>query len=190
MSSRNLLQTTHITTVIHHDDVIKWKHFPRYCPFVRGIHWSPVNSPHKGQWHGALMFSLICVWINGWVNNREAGDLRRYPAHHDVSVMILFSLQSHIKHLAYYSNGYSVTRDQVRATIRRAMLCRYHLRTNCVGVSFHTDGHWVDYNGHVVNWQDTAGTFCQYASKYRTREFLICGKFLQERTSWLLHCSP
>ena len=32
-----------------HDDVIKWKHFPRYWPFVRGIHRSPVNSPHKGQ---------------------------------------------------------------------------------------------------------------------------------------------
>ena len=58
-----------------HDDVIKWKHFPRYWP-VRGIHRSPVNSPHKGQWRGALMFSLICAWINGWVNNREAGDLR------------------------------------------------------------------------------------------------------------------
>ena len=46
-----------------HDDVIEWKHFPRYWPFVRGIHRSPVNSPHKGQWRGALMFSLICVWI-------------------------------------------------------------------------------------------------------------------------------
>ena len=71
----------------HHDDVIKWKHFPRYWPFVRGIHRSPVNSPLKGQWRGALMFSLICVWINGWVNNREAGDLRRYRAHYDVTVM-------------------------------------------------------------------------------------------------------
>ena len=50
-----------------HDDVIKWKHFPRYWPFVRGIHRSPVNSPHKGQWRGALKFTLICVWINGWV---------------------------------------------------------------------------------------------------------------------------
>ena len=37
-------------------DVIKWKHFPHYWPFVRGIHWSPVNSPHKGQWCRALMF--------------------------------------------------------------------------------------------------------------------------------------
>ena len=75
---------------LNHDDVIKWKHFPRYWLFVRGIHRSPVNSPHKGQWRRALMFTLICVWINGWVNNREAGDLRRYRAHHDVIVMTLF----------------------------------------------------------------------------------------------------
>ena len=70
-----------------HDGVIKWKHFPRYWPFVRGIHRGPVNSPHKGQWRGAWMFSLICVWINGWVNNREAGDLRRNRAHYNVTVM-------------------------------------------------------------------------------------------------------
>ena len=61
--------------------------FPRNWPFVRGIHRSPVNSPHKGQWRGALMFSLICVWINNWVNNREAGDLRCCRAHYDVIVM-------------------------------------------------------------------------------------------------------
>ena len=69
-----------------HDDVIKWKHFLRYWPFVRGINRPPVNSP-QGQWRGALIFSVICVWINGWVNNREAGDLRRYRAHYDVIVM-------------------------------------------------------------------------------------------------------
>ena len=73
-----------------HDDVIKWKHFRRYWPFVQGIHWSPVNSPHKGQWCGSLMFSLICVWINGWVNNREAGDLRCYHAHYDFTAMSLW----------------------------------------------------------------------------------------------------
>ena len=70
-----------------HDDVVKWKHFPRYWTFVRGIHRSPVNSPHEGQWRGALMFSLICVWINDWVNNCETGDLRRYRAHYDIIVM-------------------------------------------------------------------------------------------------------
>ena len=78
---------THMKHTPIHDDVIKWKHFPRYWSFVRGIHRSPVNSPHKGQWRGALMFSLIYAWINGWINNREAGDLRRHRAHYDVLVM-------------------------------------------------------------------------------------------------------
>ena len=72
----------------NHDDVIEWKHFPRNWPFVPGIHQSPVNSPHKGQWGGTLMFYLICAWMNNWVNNREAGDLRRHRAHYDVIVMI------------------------------------------------------------------------------------------------------
>ena len=71
----------------NHDDIIKWKHFPRYWSFVRGIHRSPVNSPHKGQWRGALMLSLICAWKQGWVNNREAGDLRHHRAHYDVTVL-------------------------------------------------------------------------------------------------------
>ena len=73
----------------NHDDVIKWKYFPRYWPFVREIHRSPVNFPHKGQWRGALMFTLICAQKNGWVNNGEAGDLRRYLAHYDVIVMMM-----------------------------------------------------------------------------------------------------
>ena len=66
---------------------MKWKHFSRYWPFVRGIHRPPVNSPHKGQWRRALMLSLICAWINGWVNNGETGDLRHHHAHYDVVVM-------------------------------------------------------------------------------------------------------
>ena len=72
---------------IGHNDVIKWKHFPRHWPFVLGIHRSPVNSPHKGQWRGALMFSLICASVSGWVNNREGGDLRRHHGHYGVNVM-------------------------------------------------------------------------------------------------------
>ena len=70
-----------------HDDVIKSKHFPRYWPFVWGIRRSLMKSPYKDQWRGALMFSLICAWIHGWVNNREAGDLRRHRVHYDVNVM-------------------------------------------------------------------------------------------------------
>ena len=85
MFSNVLMQYLVFCKSSSHDDVIKWKHFPLYWPFVRGIHRSPVNSPHKGQWRGALMFSLVCVWINGWVNNREAG----YRPHYDVTLMVL-----------------------------------------------------------------------------------------------------
>ena len=70
-----------------HDDVIKWKHLPRYWPFVRGIHRSPVDSPHKGQWRGAWMFSVICTSINDWANNRDAGDLKRHSVHYDFTAM-------------------------------------------------------------------------------------------------------
>ena len=59
----------------------------RVTGFVRGINRSPGKSPHKGQWGGALMFYLVCSWMNGWVNNRDAGDLRRHRAHYDVTVM-------------------------------------------------------------------------------------------------------
>ena len=70
-----------------HDDVIKWKHFPRYWPFVPGIHRSRWIPLHKGQWRGALIFSMICAWTNDWVNNCEAGDLRRHRGHYDANVM-------------------------------------------------------------------------------------------------------
>ena len=69
-----------------------WRHqmesFPRYWRFVRGIRRSSANSPHKGQWQ-ILMFSLICARINGWVNSREAGNLRRHHAHYDIIVVKL-----------------------------------------------------------------------------------------------------
>ena len=82
----------------YYNKVITWwhhqlePHFPRYWPFLQGIHRSPVNFTHKGQWRGALMFSLICAWINNWVVNREADDLRRHRGHYDVNVMIFVIL--------------------------------------------------------------------------------------------------
>ena len=99
--------------LIHNDDVIKWKDFPRYWPFVREIHRSPVNSPHKGQWRRALIFSLICVWTNGWVNSREAGDLRRYRAHYDVIVMIWFVVSLH-----EHDQCPGTTYDNIRIVLR------------------------------------------------------------------------
>ena len=61
---------------------------------------SPVNSPYKGQWRGTLMFCLTCAWINGWVNNREAGDLRRHRAHYDVTVMSIGSCEAKFSHIS------------------------------------------------------------------------------------------
>ena len=70
---------------IYHEDVIKWKYFPRNWSFVRGVHRSPVTSPNKGQWRGALMFSLICAWKSGLETPWDG--LRRHRAHYDVRVM-------------------------------------------------------------------------------------------------------
>ena len=68
-----------------------WRHqmetFLRYWPFVRGIHMSPVNFPHKGQCRGTLMFSLICVRTNSGANSRDTGDSKRHRAHYDVTTI-------------------------------------------------------------------------------------------------------
>ena len=71
----------HTAAWSHHDDVIRGKNFPRFWPFVRGIHRSPVNSPHKGQWRGALIFSLICGFGKqswGWSFQMPPGSLWRH----------------------------------------------------------------------------------------------------------------
>ena len=73
-----------------HDDVIIWKHFPRNWPFVRGILRSrefPTQRPVT--WSFDVFFDLR-LNKNGWVNNCEAGDLRRHRGHYDVSVMLSF----------------------------------------------------------------------------------------------------
>ena len=85
-----------------HDDVIKWKHLLHYWPFVQGIHRPSVNSPHKGQWRGALMFSSIYAWINPRVNNGEAGDLIHYRDHYGITVMI------HVTDMEGVSAGWSM----------------------------------------------------------------------------------
>ena len=76
------------------------------------------NSPVPGEFPAqrpvtwSFEASLICVWINGWVNNREAGDLRRYRAHYDVIVMFVDSdnqleLWNELRHMqgAGWSHG-------------------------------------------------------------------------------------
>ena len=67
-----------------HDDVIKWKHFPRYWPFVRGIHRSAQRPVTR------IFDVFFDLHLNkSWVNNGGAGDFRRYRAHYDIRVMHL-----------------------------------------------------------------------------------------------------
>ena len=76
---------------------------------------SLVNSPHKGQWCGALIFALICTPTNDWVNNREAGDLRYHHAHYDVTVMsIILKVYLFKTLLRTYilSTSYDITHDK------------------------------------------------------------------------------
>ena len=116
---------------ISHDDVIKWKYFPRYWSFVRGIHISPVNSPHKGQWRGALIFSLICAWINGWVNNREAGDWRRRSDHYDVSVMQLGTIVACLKAKWKYRLSFKIILTKYNVgSAHTAMFCTHRYVTS------------------------------------------------------------
>ena len=84
-----------LTKLFHslHNDVIKWKHFPHYWPFIEECTshwWIPLTKVSDESF---LIFSLMCTWINNWVNSSEAGDLRHYCAHHEVIVMSLIVTQ-------------------------------------------------------------------------------------------------
>ena len=70
------------------------KTFPHHKPFEREIQRSRGDSFHKGRWRGAVMFSLICGWTNGWANSRKASDLRRNRSHYDSSAMFFFLHQA------------------------------------------------------------------------------------------------
>ena len=74
------------TLEILHDDVVKWKNFPLCHPFVRRIHWPPLDSPHKGHWRGALMF-LWSVPEQTVEKTIESRVLSRYLARFDVTFL-------------------------------------------------------------------------------------------------------
>ena len=64
-----------------HYSVIKWKRILRYCPLLRGIHQSPVDSLHKGTVIRTLGVSVLFVWTTCWTNSRLTGDSRRHDGH-------------------------------------------------------------------------------------------------------------
>ena len=56
------------------------------CGEFTGHRWIPLTTANAAE---LWCFLWSTPWINGWVNNREAGDLRRHRVHHDVIVMDL-----------------------------------------------------------------------------------------------------
>ena len=84
--SSQTAQSRKISPILSHDDVIKWKLFPCYWPFVRGIHRSPVDSPQKSQWRGDLLF-VSSAPEQTRANNRDTGDFRRHRVHYYVTVI-------------------------------------------------------------------------------------------------------
>ena len=120
------------------DDVIKWKHFPHKGPFVRGIHRSSVNSPHKGQWRGALMFSLIWDWTNGWINKRDARDQERHRAHNGVTVMnpskILLKPKYRKQSFVHCFSAYRYALFEIEDVFVDYNLCHWYTRSYAISV--------------------------------------------------------
>ena len=77
---------------------------------------SPVNSPHKGQWRGALMFSLIYAWTSGWENHWDAVDLRCYRAHYDAIVMRCDTDSITVKSMISWHGMFSASLDLWRGS--------------------------------------------------------------------------
>ena len=161
-TTNNLLNKSWLSFRTQHDDVIKWKHFSRHWPFVRGIHRSPVNSPRKRQSLGALMSLLICAGIHGWVNSGEAGDLTRHCAHYDVIVM---NVRDETMLLIYkYITLFGILITGICYT------CKFLLRRSSTG-----------------NFMDVIYTiFCGVLLMFST---FIVTYFLNSSTSWSFECT-
>ena len=84
-STKQELYGSNLVLRLSHDEVFKWKYFPCYWPFVRGIHRSPVAVTRNFG-----VFFYFYAWTNGWANNRCGGDLRCHRARYDVTVMNSF----------------------------------------------------------------------------------------------------
>ena len=84
-----------------------WRHqmetFSALLAFCEEIQRSLLNSPHKGQWRGTLMFLWSAPHPNGWANHPGAGDLRHHPVQYDFTVMWYFYRNCY-KHLQHHQD--------------------------------------------------------------------------------------
>ena len=116
------------------------------CGEFTGPRWIPRTKASDAD--GALMFSLICAPINGWVNNGEAGDLRRNHAHYDASVMIYHFFLTHSMNQSQewipYTFIYKRLNFVIRQVISSTIACladMTFMMTSSNGSIFRVTGH-------------------------------------------------
>ena len=110
----------------------------------------PAQRPVTRSFDG---FFFICVWINGWVNNREAGDLRRYRGHLDVIVMITRSLQT----------------SDVSSVLIGRELSSYHLQACCKNGLFFLPGELMTLTARLGNVMTFVRDKKAWTQTYRVR---------------------
>ena len=141
-----------------------WRHqmetIPRYWPLGRGIHRSPENSPHKGKWRGALMFSLICAWTNGWANIRDAGDLRRRRTNYGITVM------TNLVCMDYFDLSAITVRTRKQLFFRIFARCAFHQLVFC--------SVFLIVIGHKRQWYGTSHEFFKNVFHVPMQSFCAC----------------
>ena len=126
--------------------------------------------PSQCQWRGASVFSLICAWVKVWVNNRDAGDLRRHHTHYDVTAI----------HIYIYIYIYNTTTSTVLEEAKNAYYLRFisiikkkflkHMYASyyacsylCIDISMFTGDHKSQWS----NWESTSfAPFSQYGGRH------------------------
>ena len=140
---------------------------------------SPVSGefPAQSQWCGALMFSLICTWMDNWINNREAGDLRHQCNHYDVTVMRAIGNKFQLN--LNQNTSFSLKKNGFENVFYNTFIISF--RVQCVKVSFLCG----------LTWQKNSpwfpGSSGQFVFNTTQREKVLCG--VNQYCPSVTHCA-
>ena len=160
----NLVRWT-MPCITRHDDVMTWEGFPHYWPFSWWRHQMETLSASLAICAGNSWFTLICARINGWVNNREAGDLRRRCTHYDAIVMckgnpmVASHGRTHSSALLIVISIATVSSSVKLWYLSVALRCSWCLPRLCLKQSKLNEFIWVD---ATVHGQTTVYSICTY----------------------------
>ena len=141
------------------------------------------NSPVHGEFPAQRpVFSLICVWINGWVNNREAGDLRRHCSHYDVIVMDICVVSRSSYEIVYYLYVVWLKYDEISIYVCTHMDEFLALVHSCHQTSLMTIHHW----DKVMAWRKMPTEWCDAIWRHWTiarTQLVVNDAFLRQSTN-------